>query len=122
MSSISFTPAGGLSQHDTVFDYDLLEGDLSQILGKFDQVPSEIIKKIESEATGTSITTHNSYLSLGQFFISTGLLELHPLQRKIKNAHVQKLLDQFQYQGVLRIENPGINNGSGWYNMKKLGP
>ena len=49
---------------------------------------------------------------------------MHPLQRKINNAHVQKLLDQFQYQGVLRIENPGvvIGNGSGWYNMKKLGP
>ena len=40
-------------------------------------------------------------------------MESHYLQRPINTEHVQRLVKDFEVQGILRTENPGVVIGVG---------
>ena len=100
-----------------------LEGDWP-ILDQAQEVPAYILENIKQDAFGASISSHMSYLSLGYFFIRTGLLEPHPTQRPLNQQHVMALKDDFIRIGIHRLENPGVVIGMGedWNYMKKNTP
>ena len=103
--------------------YRMLEGDWP-VLQQANPVSVNIMDRIKSEASGSAITSHIGYISLGCFFIHTDLLEPHPTQRPISQPHVQKLRDDFARMGVLRMEHVGvvIGLGNGWGQMKNQTP
>lgn len=123
MSFIPLTQLIPVTPNVAPMNYRLLEGDWP-ILDTVAPVQSIILDKIKSDANGYSITTHMNFLSLGCFFIDTDLLEPHPTQRPINQAHVTALLEDFEKMGVLRVESPGvvIGLGNGWLDMKNSGP
>lgn len=104
-------------------NYRLLEGEWP-ILDKAPPLLPKTMDRIKNEGNGYSITSNLGYLSLGFFYIGTNLLEAHPTQRPISQAHVTKLLEEFKKLGVLRSECPGvvIGLGEGWLDMKYRDP
>ena len=64
-----------------------------------------------------------SFLFNGSSFIDIELVESHYLQRPINTEHVQRLVKDFEVQGILRTENPGVVIGvvEGWMKLKNLG-
>lgn len=87
-------------------------------------IPSHVWSQILSNASGSAITNHLRYLSLGSFLIHTNLLVSHPTQRMVDRDHVLQLRKSFEDSAIERIENPGvvIGLGEGWLRMKYTGP
>jgi hypothetical protein len=83
-----------------------------------------VFDAIKTAADGEIITTKIGYLSLGNFYIPTSLLESHPTQRTLNKGHVANLKQAFINPGIHRDENPGviIGLGDGWNMMKNSGP
>jgi hypothetical protein len=88
------------------------------------QIPPYIWEQIHSDACGSAISSHIQYLSLGFFLINTGLLEPHPIQRKIDQNHVKQMRNEFDSKGIHRMDYPGvvIGLGKGWLSMNHRGP
>lgn len=103
--------------------YKLLDG-VWPVLDNFPQVPSHVIDRITSDASGTAITNNLQYLSIGLFLIDTDLLKPHLTQRPVDQDHVVELKDSFQSNGILRTESPGvvIGLGEGWLQMRNSSP
>jgi hypothetical protein len=87
-------------------------------------VPLEILELIKAEGNGTAISSCLGYLSVGHFYIDTGLRVPHDTQRPIISSHADQLREDFGVKGILRTESPGvvIGLGEGWYSMKNNGP
>lgn len=94
------------------------------VLHDFPTVPDHIMNRIKSDASGSGISNHFPYLSLGLFFIETGLLKPHPTQRPLQKDCVDELRQRFETYGIHRMDSPGvaIGLGNGWLKMKNIGP
>ena len=99
--------------------YIVLDGEWP-VLGQASPVPSSVLEMISSSMSGLSITNHIGYLSIGDFFIDSDLLEQHMTQRPIDSKYVDTLRDNFETTTILRSESPGvvIGLGEGWNWMK----
>ena len=75
-----------------------------------------IIKAIATDKTSLSLTNNIGYLTLGYFFINVDLIHPHLSQRQIISDHARKLKEDFETQGILRYEHPGVVIGleEGW--------
>ena len=63
------------------------------------------LEKISSSMPGLSITSHLGYLSIGDFFIDSDLLEQHQTQRPINSAYVDTLTHTFESTTILHTES-----------------
>lgn len=125
MTSIPFTQIPSATTDVAPIDFVYINGDWPiPGFGHATQVSTQKLDQIKNEGTGSAISSHMSYLSLGHFFIHTDLLEAHSTQRQIKQHHVQQLRDDFLKKGIHRLENAGvvIGLGEGWHQMKKHTP
>lgn len=126
-SSSQLAPASSLavpgSSNVAPVFYRMLEGDWP-VLKQASAISASVMERIRSDGSGSAITSHYGYLSLGYFFIHTDLLEAHPTQRPISQTHVRDLRNSFDSKGLLRMEHPGvvIGLGDGWNEMKNGGP
>jgi len=79
-----------------------------------------IFEWIKASTDGTELTSWLGYLSLGDFYIHTGLLEAHTCQRPTVLSHAEMLKEEFKAIGIRREEYPGliIGLGPGWLQMK----
>ena len=75
--------------------YTVLDGEWP-FLGQASPVPSSVLEMISSSMSGLSITNHIGYLSIGDFFIDSDLLEQHKTQRPINSKYVDTLRDNFE--------------------------
>ena len=87
-------------------------------------IPEPIMEAIAGDKTSLTLTNNLGFLSLGHFFIDIDLIQPHPFQRQIIPDHARQLKEDFETQGVLRAEHPGvvISLGEGWNLMKNNGP
>jgi hypothetical protein len=122
MNSAHFTQLLPASSTLPSITYKLLDGNWP-VLGSFPPVPDCIFERMIADASGTAITTHLHYLSLGLFFIDTKLLKAHPTQRPLNQTNVEKLSESFKTCGIHRMNSPGvvIGLGNGWLQMKNRG-
>jgi hypothetical protein len=79
------------------------------------------LNAIRKMSGGIDLTSEKGYLSLGQFYIHTSLLELHPVQRLPTTANIDVLEEKFRNEGIRRTENVGviIGLGEGWNQLNK---
>jgi hypothetical protein len=94
------------------------------VLDKASPVSISIVDDIKFEANGAALSRFLGHFSVGFFFISTDLLEAHPVQRPVDNAHVHTLINEFKRIGINRADSSGvvIGLGPGWKHMKNTGP
>lgn len=123
MNPSSSTQLIPISSTTAPLPYQLLDG-AWPVLDAFPPIPSHVIDRIITDASGTAISHNLQYLSLGLFLIDTDLLKPHITQRPLDQDHVAQLREDFQSLGIHRMDSPGavIGLGEGWLQMKNLGP
>jgi hypothetical protein len=87
-------------------------------------VPINILDKMKAAGTGDILSQNQSFFSLGNFMIHASLLQSHPTQRPLDSSHIGSLIENFEAQGVLRMDNKGvvIGCGDGWLEMRNPTP
>jgi hypothetical protein len=123
MNSAPLTQLVQATSNSAPVPYKLLDGDWP-VLDAFTPVPDHILERIKSDASGTAISNHVQFLSLGLFFIDTRLLKPHSTQRPVNQEHVKQLRKDFEEHGIHRMDSAGvvIGLGDGWLQMKNRGP
>ena len=92
------------------------------ILDHAPTTPDDVLGGITAALSSDYLIQCIECFTLGTFFIDCSLLAPHHTQRKLNDAHVDNLVDEFAVQTVQRSTYPGvvIAASDAWNNMLNL--